>query len=291
MTITEVQVRSILTRAGGYLAPVASHSLQPYRGCALGKSLCGVACYVQHNPWITRGRRWGEFVEVRTNAADAYRAEYASERRWARKNFGRFAIFLASSTEPFQPAERKYRVTRSVLEAMVDLPPDKLIVQTHSPRVIDAIDVLAQLRERCDLHVHLSIETDRETLAGLPNPASTIASRIAAGAGLRERGIFTVATLSPLLPIEHPDRFFARLVESFDAVVLDHFIGGDGSAGGSRTRKTALPIVMEQLHPASVSAAYRHEMAEVARRHFDRVGVGNAGFAGDYLPALARIGV
>ena len=75
MTISETKISKILTRASGYLKPVASHSLQPYRGCALGNSLCGVGCYVQHNYYLTRGERWGSFVEARVNAAEAYREE------------------------------------------------------------------------------------------------------------------------------------------------------------------------------------------------------------------------
>ena len=57
MDLSFTDVANPLTRTGGYLAGVTSHSLQPYRGCPLGSSLCGVGCYVQHNPWLTRGRR------------------------------------------------------------------------------------------------------------------------------------------------------------------------------------------------------------------------------------------
>jgi len=48
--VSEVEVGRILTRASGYLRDVCSHSLQPYRGCSFGRSLCGVGCYVRHNP-------------------------------------------------------------------------------------------------------------------------------------------------------------------------------------------------------------------------------------------------
>jgi len=283
MDIRPVQVRSILTRTGGYLAEVASHSLQPYQGCALGNSLCGVGCYVRANPWILRGRQWGSFVDVRTNAAEAYAAQYASERAWARRKLGRFGIYLSSSTEPFQPAEATYGITRSVLRAMLDRPPDGLIVQTHRHQVIEAIDLLKPLAARCELRVHLSIETDRETLPGLPGHASPIDKRIAAGEQLRASGIMAVATVAPLLPIDRPEAFFKRLSSAFDAVVIDHFIGGDGSPDGTRTRRTPLPIAMQAVLPASVDVAYRDEMIALARRHASRVGVGQAGFAGRYL--------
>src|SRR5512145_3016343 len=104
-----VQIGRILTRTCGFLGSVVSHTLQPYRGCAFGRSLCGVGCYARHNWWLTRGRPWGEFVEVRVNAPQAYRKEYQTERSFAHKR-GKFGIFLSSSTEPFQPAEQKHQI-------------------------------------------------------------------------------------------------------------------------------------------------------------------------------------
>jgi DNA repair photolyase len=279
--VTETRVRNVLTRASGYLRDVCSHSLQPYRGCSFGRSLCGVACYVQHNPWITNGREWGGFLEVRSNAAGSYRENAPRERAWARKARGGFAIFLSSATDPFLPHEAKFGVTRGVLAAMEDEPPDELIVQTHTDAVLDHRDALVALAERCDLRVHLSIETDRDRLPGLPPPAVPVARRIEAAAALRAAGLRTVATVSPLLPIADPDAFFARLADACDAVVVDHFIGGDGTRDGSRTRRTRLPEAMEKARPRSSDLAYRHEIVAVAQRHLPgRVGVGADGFAG-----------
>ena len=65
LELRRVSIGKVLTRTGGYLRGVTSHSLQPYRGCTLGGSLCGVACYVRANPWVTGGREWGRFLEVR----------------------------------------------------------------------------------------------------------------------------------------------------------------------------------------------------------------------------------
>ena len=48
-------------------------------------------------------------------------------------------------------------------------------------------------------------------------------------------------TMAPLLPIEDPTAWFRRVEQCADAVVLDHFIGGDGSKEGQRTLRTALP--------------------------------------------------
>ena len=290
MDLELTRVKSILTRTSGYLEAVCSHSLQPYRGCPLGASLCGVGCYVRHSYHITKGREWGRFLEVRANAAEAYIGAFARERAWARARRGGFGIFLSSATEPFPPQETRFGATRSVLSAMLDDPPDVLIVQTHSPRVVDALDVLVPLSRRCDLRVHVSIETDRDRLPGLPPPASPVERRFEAARVLKAAGLRVVITVSPLLPITDPERFFARVAESADAVVLDHFIGGDGSLTGSRTLRTPLPAAMAAVDPASVTLDYRDRMVAIAQRRLPgRVGVGREGFAGRFAPSGCQV--
>lgn len=281
MPVERTTVGSVLTRTTGFLATVCSHSLQPYRGCAFGRSLCGVGCYVQHSFHVTRGRPWGSFLEARMNASDVYRATADRERRWARKSRGAFAVFLSSVTEPFPPQERRLGVTRDILLAMVDDPPDGLIVQTHSHLVVEYREVFQELADRCDLRVHLTIETDRDRIPGLPPHPSPIAARFASAKTLKQSGIRVVITVSPLLPIRDPDAFFARIAESADAVVLDHFIGGDGSPNGSRTRRTSLPLAMEAIEPGSSRLDYRDRMAAAASKYLpDRVGLNVDGFAG-----------
>lgn len=283
LAVREARVKGILTRTGGYLEGICSHSLQPYRGCTFGRSLCGVGCYVQHNAWLTRGAAWGSFLEARTNAADAYAEGVARERRFARRTQGVFGVFLSSATDPFVPQERRLRITARVLEAMCAEPPDVLVVQTHAPAVRDAAPRLAELARRCDVRVHLSIESDRETLPGLPPPAASVERRLAAAAALRAAGLRTVVTVAPLLPIRDPARFFQRVGDVADAVVIDHFVGGDGSRDGARTSRTALPAAMEAVHEGSSRLDYRDEIVAIARRAMPgRVGVSRDGFAGRY---------
>lgn len=281
--ITETAIKNVLTRTSGYLRTVTSHSLQPYRGCSYGNSLCGVGCYVRHNGHLLQGRPWGGFLEVRTNAADSYRANFEREARWARRGGGSFSIFCSSATDPFVPQERRYGITRSLLEAMRELPPDELILQTHSHLATRYLDVYKTLAERCELRLHVSIETDRERLPGLPPPASSVEHRFAACAELKQAGLPVVVTVSPLLPIDEPERFFKRVAEVADAVVIDHFIQGDGSADGSRTLRTTLPAAMQAVDPGSISLEYRARMIEVARTYLPgRVGVSIDGFAKRY---------
>jgi DNA repair photolyase len=284
MHVTEARVRGILTRSSGFLRTVCSHSLQPWRGCSFGQALCGVGCYAQHNRWLARGETWGSFLEARVNAAEAYLAEHAAEARWARRARDGFVIFMSSSTDPFVPQEERLGITASVLAAMLERPPDGLIVQTHTDRVLRARDALIALARRCELRVHISIESDRDRLPGLPPPTCSVDARLAAAAALRAAGLRVVITVAPLLPIARPKEFFARLGQVADAVVIDHFIEGDGTPDGGRTQTTALPAAMRKVDPSSTDLAYRERMVAVARRVLPgRVGVSVDGFAGRLL--------
>ncbi len=281
MKTSHVAVHSILTRSTGFLKTVSSHSLQPYRGCPFGKSLCGVGCYVQHNPWINRQRTWGTFLEVKENAAEVYRQTAPRERAWAHKNLGQFSIFLSSSTEPFPPQESRLGVTRHVLNAMLEEPPDGLIIQTHSPRVVEAMPVLIPLARLCSLRCHISIESDQDRLPGLPPPASSVAARFEAAETLKKAGVEVIITVAPILPIANPARFFARIAQAAHGVVLDHFIDGDGSPHGRRTLKTKLPDSMKSVDPTSVHISYRDTLVSLAEAYLPgRVGIHINGFSG-----------
>ena len=286
VVVTEARVARVLTRTSGFLATVTSHSVQPYRGCTFGRALCGVGCYVQHNPWVTRGAPWGGFLEVRTNAAEAYQAHHDAERRWARAARGGFTIFLSSATDPFVPQEDRFGVTRRLLEAMCEAPPDGLVIQTHTDRVARHVDLCRMLAARTELRVHVSIESDRDRLPGLPAPACSVERRLAAAAVIRGAGVRVVITVSPLLPIADPPGFFRRIAACADAVVIDHFIGGDGTPDGRRTRATLLPAAMARIDEASVQLGYRDRIVAAAEAVMPgRVGVHVDGFAGRLLPA------
>lgn len=282
MQINLVQSKTLLTRSSGYLKGVCSHSLNPYSGCGYGLSSCGEGCYVRFNQWLTRGREWGKFVDVKINAKELYIQSAEKEKNWAHQRSIPFTIFMSSSTDPWQPAEKKYRVTRAVLQAMATCPPDTLILQTHSANILDDQETLLELAQRCSLRVHISIEGDRNRLPGLPSPPCSVEQRISALEQLSAQGLKTVACLSPLYPLENPQLFFTRLKSAgADAVIIDHFIGGDGTAEGSRTLKTRLPVAMSQVQEDSVYLPYRNQIINIART-FLPVGVSAEGFAGHY---------
>ena len=282
MQINLIQSKTLLTRASGYLKGVCSHSLNPYTGCGYGLSSCGEGCYVRFNQWLTRGRQWGRFVDVKSNAGQLYLQSAEKEKTWAHKRSTPFTIFMSSATDPWQPAEKKYRVTRSVLQAMTTCPPDSLILQTHSTSILDDQETLLELSQLCSLRIHISIEGDRNRLPGLPPPPCSIEQRILALQQLSAKGLKTVACLSPLYPLENPHRFFDRLKNvGASAVIIDHFIEGDGTAEGSRTLKTRLPHAMSQIQKDSIQLPYRNQIVNIARNYLP-VGVSAQGFAGHY---------
>ncbi|MBC8287130.1 MAG: hypothetical protein H8E42_06615 [Nitrospinae bacterium] len=282
MQINLVQSKTLLTRSSGYLTGVCSHSLNPYRGCGYGLSSCGEGCYVRFNHWLTQGREWGKFVDVKINAGELYTQSAEKEKNWAHHRSISFTIFMSSSTDPWQPAEKKYRVTRAILRAMATCPPDTLILQTHSASILDDQEILRELSRLCSLRVHISIEGDRNRLPGLPPPPCSIEQRISALEQLSAQGLKTVACLSPLYPLENPQHFFERLKNAgASAVIIDHFIEGDGTAQGSRTLKTRLPLAMSQVQEDSVRLSYRNHIANIARTYLP-VGVSAQGFAGHY---------
>lgn len=277
-----IQSKALLTRSSGYLKSVCSHSLNPYSGCGYGLTSCGEGCYVRFNHWLTRGREWGKFVDIKTNAGELYIQSAEKEKSWAHKRSIPFAIFMSSSTDPWQPAEKKYRVTRTVLNSMMTCPPDTLILQTHSASILDDLEILLELSRRCSLRVHISIEGDRNRLPGLPPPPCSVDQRISALEKLSTKGLNTVVCLSPLYPLENPKHFFERLKNAgASAIIIDHFIIGDGTAEGSRTLKTRLPSAMSKVQKESIHLSYRDHIATIARSYLP-VGISTQGFAGLY---------
>jgi len=289
MEITKTYCTSILTRTSGYLREVCSHSLNPYIGCGYGNSSCGEGCYVQFNQWLLRGRKWGDFVDVKINADKVYYKTAQAERRWAVRRGVPFSIFFSSSTDPWQPIERKFRVTRRVLNAMLEEVPDMLILQTHSSMILEDMECVVALDRLCDLRVHLSIEGDQDSLPGLPPPPCSVNQRINLVKEFALRGVTVVVCMSPLYPMRDPDCFFSRIAESgASAVVIDHFIEGDGTQDGSRTQRTLLPLAIKSFNEQALELSYREKVAAIARNYLP-VGISAPGFAGVYSSKVVSI--
>ena len=151
-----------------------------------------------------------------------------------------------------------------------------------TPPILEDIDLIEKMSSNCKLRVHISIESDREMLPGLPPPPSSVSDRINTLQQLSSRGIFTVGCLSPLYPLDDADQFFTRIKSAgTSAVIIDHIILGDGTSDGSRTKKTPLPTLMKNVLPESIHLSYRDKVADIARKYLP-VGISATGFAGNY---------
>jgi len=234
--VNDIVSKKILTEAKGYLDVGFTHSLNPYSGCAFACKYC----YVREMP-IQRFREipWGQWVDIKGNAADNYRKEIASLRRRNRP----VNLFMSSATDPYQPIERKTAITRGILEAMVEAPPDMLQIQTRSPIVARDLDLLARLKDKCELLVSMTVETDREDMKRIFAPyAPGIGLRLRTLRRLHDAGIATQASVSPVLPFT-PD-FAQALAGIVDRVWIDTLSIGDG-AMGKRSERLGMPSLFE----------------------------------------------
>lgn len=232
-----VRAGRILTPASGYLAGF-THTLNPYAGCAFGDGGCGVYCYVAESPLaLFAGKPWGTWVRAKANAADALARELR-----AHATPSAVRVFMGSATDPYQPAESRLRITRSLLEMLRERPIALLVVQTRSPLAERDYDVLAGLPFAW---LSMTVETDDDGVRRALTPVCpSIDRRLAAMRRARERGIKVQAAVSPALPGD-PQRFATMLDEAADRVVVDTF-AGDG-AGGKRTMRRPLPARYAEL--------------------------------------------
>lgn len=254
----ETLAKKILTEAKGYLDVGFTHSLNPYSGCAFSCRYC----YVREMPIQKyKDLPWGEWVDIKTNAADNYRNELKNLRRRNKP----INIFMSSATDPYQPIERNATITRGILEEMIESPPDFLQIQTRGPLIVRDIDLLVKLKEKCELVVSMTIETDREDMKRLFAPyAPGIKLRIKALKKIFDSGIPTQASISPVLPFT-PD--FPKVLNGIvDSIWIDTLNIGDG-AMGRRSEKLGMPKLFKEH---GLSKWYQKEMHVMVSKYFNK---------------------
>lgn len=226
--------KTILNKGTGFLSGY-SHSLNPYTGCSFGCSYC----YVRQMPVsLFREGEWGDWVDVKNGAANLLKKELQKA-----KKKGKVTIFMSSSTDPYQPIEYKEKVTRSLLEVMVEEPSDFLLVQTRSPLVRRDIDLFQQLGEK--VRISMTIETDLESIRKAFTPsAPPVNARLKTLQMLKDAHVPTQATITPVLPSS--DAFPELLKSLVERVCVDDYFMGDGS-GGKRTKRLGIEKKYEEL--------------------------------------------
>jgi DNA repair photolyase len=181
MIVKEIQSKTILSSSKIY-----DYVVNPYVGCQHACSYC----YARFMKKFSGHKEpWGQFVDVKINAADLLRSEISRKKR--------ATVWVSGVCDPYQPLERKYRLTRQCLEILAqnDWP---AVIQTRSPLVLRDLDIFKQARY---FEVGLSITTADDNIRKLFEPnAPPIMERIRALDELHRSGIKTYAMIAPMLP-------------------------------------------------------------------------------------------
>lgn len=168
-------------------------SINPYRGCEHGCVYCYARpthAYLNHSP----GLDFETKLYAKHNAAEVLRKTLSSP------SYAPHLIALGANTDPYQPVERRLRITGSIL-AVLDEFNHPVAITTKSASVTQDIDRLARMAARNLVQVHLSIGTlDRHMARTLEPRASTPEARFHAMRALAEAGIPTSVIVAPVIP-------------------------------------------------------------------------------------------
>ncbi len=256
--VDAVPSRAVLVRQKptGFLRDF-DYSLNPYSGCVFA---CG-GCYV---PDLLCGRAerlggWGSYVEARVAAAE--------EVRRAGDRLHGAVWFMSPVSDAYQPAERRFRLARAVLEALSEVPFAWGLVSTRSPGVLDDLELLRGFGPRVE--VGISLPTDREDLRRKLDPKNPpVQARLETCRRLRAAGVPVRLQVAPMQP--HSEDFPRLAGEVADRVWID------------------FPCHLRVVRPAYAAAGLdewlqpERVLAEVERWRevlgADRVAVGREGF-------------
>jgi DNA repair photolyase len=186
----EEPCRSALNKVKGM--PFA-WSLNPYTGCAHRCTFCYVRGF-ERRADRPSDDRYGTDIRVKVNIADVLRRELA-RRSWAREE-----VTIGAATDPYQPAEGRYRLTRACLvELSRALTPFSLI--TRGPMVWRDVDVLQEAALRVELSVNVSVPTLDDRIWRTTEPGTAPPRRrLEIVRRLVDAGIRTNVAIAPILP-------------------------------------------------------------------------------------------
>ena len=168
-------------------------SLNPYMGCVHRCTFCYVRAF-ERRADRPSDDRYGSSIRVKTNIAEVLRRELA------RPSWQREGVVIGAATDPYQPAEGRYRLTRACIEVLgAAATPIQLI--TRGPMIVRDIDVLAAAAKRAKVQIMFSIPTIdpeiwRRTEPGTAPPQQ----RLRALTQLVEAGIKVGVGMAPILP-------------------------------------------------------------------------------------------
>lgn len=168
-------------------------SLNPYMGCVHRCAFCYVRGF-ERRADRPSDERYGTSVRVKINVVDVLRRELAS-RGWRRQT-----VAIGAATDPYQPAEGRYLLTRGCIQALAERRTGLDLI-TRGPLVVRDIDVLVEGSRRADVRVSVSIATLDESLSRRLEPGvAAPRQRLRAIRLLTDAGIAAGVALAPVLP-------------------------------------------------------------------------------------------
>jgi DNA repair photolyase len=179
-------------------------SLNPYMGCAHRCTFCYVRHFEQRADRASDDR-YGRSIRVKPNVADVLRRELA------RASWRREEVAMGTATDPYQPAEGRFRLTRACIEELVAAGTPFSIV-TRGPLVVRDVDLLARASREVAVRVYLSLPTLDERVWRTTEPGTAPpASRLRAIRALARAGVDVGVGIAPILPglSDRPDQLRA----------------------------------------------------------------------------------
>ena len=168
-------------------------SLNPYMGCAHQCTFCYVRAFerIADRP---SDSRYGASIRVKTNLVEVLRRELA-RRSWTREQ-----VAVGTATDPYQPAEGRFRLTRGAVAALGESRTPFYVI-TRGPMIMRDVDVLSAAAHRAKVGVTFSIPTLDERTWRLTEPGTAAPrQRLRALAKLVDSGIDASVGMAPILP-------------------------------------------------------------------------------------------
>lgn len=186
----EEPCRSALNRVEGM---PFEWSLNPYMGCAHRCTFCYVRGF-ERRAERPADDRYGRSIRVKTNVAEVLRRELS------RPSWKREGIAIGAATDPYQPAEGRYRLTRACIEVLGAARTPFSII-TRGPLIVRDIDVLQRASGHARVSVSVSVPTLDEALWRVTEPGTAPPrQRLRAVRMLADAGIRVGVALAPILP-------------------------------------------------------------------------------------------
>jgi DNA repair photolyase len=186
----EEPCRSALNRVRGM---AFEWSLNPYMGCVHRCTFCYVRAF-EHRADRPFDDRYGTSIRVKVNVADVLRREL-SRASWSSES-----VAIGAATDPYQPAEGRYRLTRACIQALGDHANPFSII-TRGPMIVRDVDVLVEAARRASVGVTFSIPTlDDEVWRKTEPSTAHPRQRLRALKELVDAGIKASVGMAPILP-------------------------------------------------------------------------------------------